>query len=80
MLLTQIDDVVELIRMEYSELPGLRLTFWQAQRLWHLSGEVCARALNTLTESHFLTRTEDGAYVRQFRPPSKPTQCRLTAA
>ena len=80
MPLMQIDDAVELIRMEYAELPGLRLTFWQAQRLWNLSEEVCARALRVLMESHFLMRTVDGVYVRQFRPPTKPTQCHQTAA
>ena len=80
MRLTQIDDAVELIRMEYAELPGLRLTFWQAQRLWNLSEDECARALRILTDSHFLMRTPDGVYVRQFRPPTKPTQCHHAAA
>ncbi len=64
MMLTQVDDAVELIRMEYAELPGLKLTFWQAQRLWDLSDELCQRALTALTESAFLSRTADGAYVR----------------
>ena len=64
MMLAQIDDAVELIRMEYAELPELKLTFWQAQRLWDLSEELCQRALTALIESAFLTRTSDGAYVR----------------
>jgi hypothetical protein len=68
MLLMQIDDAVELIRMEYDELPGLKLTFWQAQRLWNLSDEVCARALQTLIEGRFLTCAADGAYVRSTWP------------
>jgi len=38
---SDIADAVELIRMEYAEMPGLSLTFWQAQRLWNLSEEVC---------------------------------------
>lgn len=71
MPLMQTDDAIELIRMEYAELPGLKLTFWQAQRLWNLSNDVCARALTTLTESQFLARTADGAYVRRmWSPPS----------
>ena len=77
---TQIDDAVELIRMEYAELPGLKLTFWQAQRLWNLSDEVCARALKVLTDCQFLMRTRDGAYVREFRPPTEPAECRQAAA
>ena len=66
----QIEDAVELIRLEYAELPGLKLTFWQAQRLWDLSDDQCQRALASLTESAFLTKTSDGAYVR--RGPTAP--------
>ena len=61
----RIDDVTELMRLEYAELPGLKLTAWQAQRLWGLSDDVCRRALAVLTESQFLVRTVDGAYVRR---------------
>jgi hypothetical protein len=57
-------DVIDLMRMEYAEIPGLKLTFWQAQRLWNLSGEQCARALAALTASGFLAQTRDGAYIR----------------
>jgi hypothetical protein len=59
-----IDDTVQLMRMEYAEFPGLKLTFWQAQRLWRLSEEDCAAALNRLVASSFLTRTAGGAYTR----------------
>lgn len=76
MPLMQIDDAVERIRMEYAELPGLKLTFWQAQRLWNLSHDVCARALSILTDSQFLTRTSDGIYIRQWWPPTTPASCR----
>ena len=61
----QIDGTVDLIRTEYAELPGLKLTFWQAQRLWSLSSEQCEWVLKALTESQFLARTADGAYVRR---------------
>ena len=60
----QIDDAVEFIRMEYAELPGLRLTFWQVQRLWRLSHDECAGALKRLMDLQILARAEDGAYVR----------------
>jgi hypothetical protein len=80
MRLMQVDDAIELIRMEYAELPGLTLTFWQAQRLWNLSNEDCARALKTLMDSQFLSRTMDGAYVRRVWPPTSPTPCSQTAA
>lgn len=62
-------DAVELIRLEYSELPELRLTFWQAQRLWSFSEELCERALTALITSGFLARTPDGAYIRRNPSP-----------
>ena len=58
-----VDDAVALIRMEYAEMPGLRLTFWQAQRLWNLSEELCEQALGALVRSGFLDRTAEGAYI-----------------
>jgi len=60
----QLQEATELIRLEYHEMPGLQLTFWQAQRLWNLSEDLCERALNTLIGSGFLRRTRDGHYVR----------------
>ena len=61
----QVIEAVELIQMEYAEMPELKLTFWQAQRLWNFSEELCERALTALISSGFLARTEDGAYVRR---------------
>jgi hypothetical protein len=67
----QVQDAAELIRLEYAEMPGLQLTFWQAQRLWNLSNELCDRALNTLISQGFLVRTRDGRYKR--RNSEQPT-------
>lgn len=58
-------DVVELIQMEYAEMPDLKLTFRQAQRLWSLSAELCERALTSLVGSGFLMLTASGFYVRR---------------
>ena len=58
-------DVVQLMKMEYAEMPEMKLTFRQAQRLWNLSSELCERALAVLIGAGFLTRTADGAYVRR---------------
>ena len=58
-------DAVELIQLEYAEMPGLQLTFWQAQRLWNFSEDLCDRALSTLTRSGYLVRTADGSYKRR---------------
>jgi hypothetical protein len=59
-------DVVRLMEMEYEELPELKLSFWQAQRLWNLSTELCERALKTLIGSGFLTQSADGFHVRRL--------------
>ncbi len=52
------------IRGEYLEMPGLRLTMAQAQRLWGLDRSTCERMLNTLVTTRFLSKTRDGAFVR----------------
>jgi len=61
---TIIDNAQYLIRMEYDEMPGLDLTFWQAQRLWNLPEDLCEDALSALTRSGFLVRTGDGRFRR----------------
>jgi hypothetical protein len=60
----RIDDVLQRIQGEFIEMPGLRLTAAQAQRLWGLDREVCDRLLGALVEAKFLARTRDGAFVR----------------
>ena len=62
-------DAVQLIQMEYLEMPDLRLTFWQAQRLWNLSAELCDSALALLVHAGFLVRTETGGYIRSAASP-----------
>lgn len=56
--------LLERIRCEYREMPGLTLTVAQAQRLWALDKPACERILGTLVESGFLRRTGRGAFVR----------------
>ena len=63
-------EAVELIQMEYAEMPELKLTFWQAQRLWNFSEELCERAFTALMASGFLARTPDGSYVRRSASPT----------
>ncbi len=60
-----VEDAAELIRLEYAEMPGLKLTVDQARRLCNLSTELCERALCDLLEAGFLKRTRDRAYVRR---------------
>ncbi|HEY7790013.1 MAG TPA: hypothetical protein VIC33_05850 [Vicinamibacterales bacterium] len=59
--------IVEQIRDEYLDMPGLSLTPAQARRLWTLDHEDCAEALGSLVVEQFLARTRDGRYVRADR-------------
>ena len=53
------------IQTEYVEMPDLKLTARQAQRLWNLSHDVWESALAVLLGKEFLVETRDGAYVRR---------------
>jgi hypothetical protein len=60
----RVEEVLQRIQGEYLEMPGLRLTAAQAQRLWGLEPETCFSLLAALVDANFLRRTRDGAYVR----------------
>jgi hypothetical protein len=59
-----LDDVLRRVQGEYIEMPGLRLTLAQAQRLWGLDRNACDALLGALVDAKFLFRTRDGAFVR----------------
>ena len=56
--------ILQRIKGEYLELPELKLTQWQARRLWGLEGSECEAILAALVDTRFLRRTPDGSYVR----------------
>ncbi len=58
------EDIVRRIQAEYREMPGLKLTPAQAQRLWNLTRGSCEEALSYLVDHRFLYRTADGAFIR----------------
>jgi hypothetical protein len=60
----RIDDVLQRIQGEFVEMPGLRLTAAQAQRLWGLERDVCNAMLGALVDAKFLSQTRDGAFIR----------------
>jgi hypothetical protein len=55
---------VQRICSEYLEMPGLRLTNAQAQRLLGLEAAVCNDALAFLVDAGFLRLTPTGQYAR----------------
>jgi len=58
------EDVLRRVQGEYLEMPGLRLTEAQAQRLWNLDQASCAALLGALVDANFLFKTRDGAFMR----------------
>jgi len=75
----RIDDVLQRIQGEYSEMPGLRLTAAQAQRLWGLERAVCDELLGALVDAKFLSQTRDGAFIKTDGGPQR-TASRTAAA
>ncbi len=77
----RIDEVLQRIQGEYLEMPGLRLTAAQAQRLWGLELDVCNALLGALVDARFLAQTRDGAYVRlDGGQPAAPAMRRAAVA
>jgi hypothetical protein len=69
--------VVQRIRAEYLEMPGLTLKPAQIQRLCGVERSVCETALASLVETGFLSMRPDGAYGRfPRRRASSPASCR----
>jgi hypothetical protein len=52
------------MQTEWTEMPQLKITRRQAQRLWSLSNQVCETAFATLIRKGFLVQAPDGAYLR----------------
>jgi hypothetical protein len=80
------DRLTRLVHAEFREMPGLRLTRQQAQRLWGLDHNTCVQLLAALVESGFLTIMPDGRYarvgdgeatrLRMAKPPAGSTHVR----
>ncbi len=58
------DRSLQRIRAEYLEMPGLRLTRGQVERLCGVEHTVCQTLLDALVEAKFLCVKADGAYGR----------------
>ena len=61
----EVRDALLRIQTEYVEMPDLKLTGRQAQRLWNLPHNVWEAALAALIGKHFLVQTPSGSYVRR---------------
>lgn len=63
------DATLHRVYSEFMEMPGLRLTPKQAQRLWGLDEHQCLQLLNQLVDAKFLTRGPQGLYGRSSDGP-----------
>jgi hypothetical protein len=68
------------VRAEFLEMPGLRLTSRQAQRLWGLEESACLRLLEFLVDAGFLYRPGHGMYARLTDGYTARPQARMVKA
>jgi len=64
------EELCSVVRAEYLEMPGLRLTKPQVQRLWNLDPQMCETVVSDLVSMGFLRHTPDGGYVLAARASS----------
>jgi hypothetical protein len=60
-----LDSLGRRIQMEYHEMPDLKLTLWQAGKLWNAPRELCEAALSSLVRSGYLCQSKDGRFLRR---------------
>ena len=60
--------ILQRIKSEYIEMPGLTLRPEQVQRLCGVDDAACQTVLETLVEIGFLSKRSDGAYARHRNP------------
>ncbi|MDQ3069871.1 MAG: hypothetical protein M3R55_09110 [Acidobacteriota bacterium] len=59
----RVEEALRRIKGEFVEMPGLRLTTAQAQRLWGMEADFCEAILGALVDAKFLMRSGD-VFVR----------------
>jgi hypothetical protein len=57
--------LVDRVRGEFNEMPGLQLTLAQAARLWGMEVAACRTVVDALVDASFLRWTATGRIVRQ---------------
>jgi hypothetical protein len=60
--------LLQRVREQYRDMPGLKLTTPQATRLFGVAPSVCATMLGALVRENFLSRTGEGVFVRSTTP------------
>jgi len=60
-----IEDVLNRLRAEFAEMPGIGLTAEQVQRLCGVDRTICQMVLDALVNERFLAVKSDGHYARR---------------
>jgi hypothetical protein len=63
-VIVSLEYLLNRIRAEFMEMPGLQLTGKQVQRLCGVERTLCQRVLDALVEMRFLCVKSDGTYAR----------------
>ncbi|MEQ1868808.1 MAG: hypothetical protein ABL961_02175 [Vicinamibacterales bacterium] len=63
----KISTVVDRVRAEFDEMPGMRLTVPQASRLFGLDEALCRTVVEELISAEYLRRLEGGAVTKAVR-------------
>lgn len=58
------DELIQRVRSEFLEMPGLQLSVPQACRLWGLDAATCGTLMEQLVKTNFLQRTRAGGFAR----------------
>jgi hypothetical protein len=72
-----LDTLTDRIRAEFGALPGLKVTFAQACRLWHADETKCLAALEALVDEGFLRRSASGAFIALPKPQGRAMKAAL---
>jgi hypothetical protein len=74
------DVILQRVYGEFLEMPGMRLTPSQAQRLWGLNERTCQLLLDYLVDAKFLSRSAHGNYGRSSDGPAPFPRPRMAKA
>jgi hypothetical protein len=64
LIMRSLEDMLNRLRAEYLEMPGLRLTAAQMRRLRGIERMMCQSVLDALVDAKFLCMKSDGSYAR----------------
>lgn len=76
-MVSSLHTLIDRIRREFTDLPGLKLTPAQACRLWHVDEEVCRTAMTSLITEGVLRQTPSGAFIALPSPRGRTAKAPL---